>query len=406
MRQKKIKQMLRKELTHRIYIIIVMLALAICGSYSMVIADGDISTLKNNRQLVDFLVFISLFPGLVMFIRLRLKGMSIPSPIKWLTYLLLWATITSLLHSTLTLNSLHQIALSTLFPLFAMMGVYTYTIKYGLHNGIYWGAVFMLIIFTMQYVHIYDSANSIHEAHLMTAYYPMYILPILVLHPSKTIKFASVLLVIFLIFSSLKRGGFIALALGLVIYVICSRQMNNHGVRSTMYMLISIGALSGLFYFLANSEFGGVIDRIMNIQEDEGSGRVEIWKTTLDMIQQSDKFSLMVGHGYNAVMHDNPLLVSSHNDFLEAWYDYGFVGVCLYTLSLITLTRSTAQLLQEKSMTSPSLAMQLGFVLILTMIAHVLIYFFMTLFCMTIGLLLGHGYYEERLNSKVPKDEF
>ena len=361
----------------------------------MVMADGNDSISVYNGYMC-LITFFSLLPSIHQHIHFRLNNNSLEAPIKWIVALCLWMAIISMSVGTTGLNkAISGCLMTAIIPLLTMMSMYAYTIRYGINNAIRWMSFISLLIFTIQYGFIYNIANMSDGAHLMSAYYALFMLPLVLLHPSKVVRFVSVVIVTIVIFSSIKRGGFIALVAGLLIYILSYRKVSDKSTQSFIYALAAIGGISILFYFLATSEFGEVIERLSAVQDDEGSGRTEVWATTWKMIQQSDTLSYIIGHGNNAVLKDSPLYLSAHNDFLAAWSDYGFIALCLYIGFLLSLLKHSLHLICIKSPIAPSMVMLITFILVLTMISHVLTYYFMTLTCMTIGLLVGKEHFDE-----------
>ena len=378
--------MLTKEFLHRVYTIIAILAIALCGCFAMQVEDGE-DLGATNMAKNYLLTFAVLIPGVVVFFWKRLL-LQTPSLIKWLTLTFIWMAFISFAHSPNIRTSIYPI-LNALIPLATLQLMYTYSSTYGLKKSLYWIFVIMQLILVFQYFRIYDIANAVDEAHLMTSYYPMFVLPLILLHPSKTVRYASIFVVTFVIFSSVKRGGLLALVIGLIVYVLLNRHIQSKGLRSFIYMLLAFSILGVIFYYLGNSEYGGAIERFESVQDDGGSGRDVVWSTTWQMIQDSEGLSFLFGHGYNGVRSDSPVYLSAHNDFLEAWYDYGIIGFILYAGSMLSFLLYTIRLLKRKSELAPSLGMLLAITFILTMISHVLIFYLMTFVCMTIGTILG-----------------
>lgn len=389
--------MIRRELIHRIYIILAILTIALCACFAMQIADGEDLGATNIAKNY-LLTFAVLIPGLVAFFWKRLL-LQAPSLIKWLTLTFIWMAFISFTHSPNIRTSIYPI-LNALIPLATLQLMYTYSTTYGLKKSLYWIFVIMQLILVFQYFRIYDVANAVGEAHLMTSYYPMFVLPLVLLHPSRTVRYVSVLVVTFVIFSSVKRGGLVALVFGLIVYVLFNRHIQSKGLRSFIYMLFAFAVLGGVFYYLANSEYGGALERLASVQDDGGSGRDVVWSTTWQMIQDSEGLSFLFGHGYNGVRSDSPVYLSAHNDFLEAWYDYGISGFILYAGSMLSLLAYTIRLLKRKSELAPSLGMLLAITFILTMISHVLIFYLMSIVCMTIGIILGQDQYNSNQDQR------
>ena len=252
----------------------------------------------------------------------------------------------------------------------------------------------MQLLMTLQYFQIYIVANVSVEAHLMVSYYPMFLLPLVLMHPSKTVRYASIIMITFVIFSSVKRGGLVGLAIGLVVYILSYRWIQSKGIKSILYGLLALSAIGGLLMYIASTEYGAVMERMTSIADDGGSGRTSVWLTTIGMIQATEGLPFLIGHGFSTVVRDSILELSAHNDFLEAWYDFGLIGMVLYIAALVSLVRYSLRQMKAKVQTAPCMLMMLSLMLINSMISIVILYFLMTLCCMTLGLLIGENTYQ------------
>ena len=383
--------MIQKEWLHRTYLLFAMLIIALCGCLAMQINDGEA---VNHVALYYLIAMLFLAPGLFGYLKTRLFRRP-PTPIAFLIVLLLWIAFITFLFGLSNIRETVYNSLTALIALCALCTTYDYTGRYGLHKNILRAAIVVQIILLLQYISIYLAANLTDVAHLITSYYPLFLLPLVLMHSSKIVKYVSILVVIVAIFSSVKRGGLLALAIGLIVYVFVNRHIQDRGLKAFVYTLVALGLLSGVFAFIAMSDYGGVIERLMSIGDDGGSGRTDVWAVTWKMIIQSDFFHMLIGHGGDAVLTDSPLQLSAHNDFFEAWYDYGFIGFSLYFLSFVSLTTYTLRVIRKRSPIAPSMAMLIAIMGTLTLISHVLIYYFIVLCCMSIGLLIGHQRYNE-----------
>jgi hypothetical protein len=98
---------------------------------------------------------------------------------------------------------------------------------------------------------------------------------------------------------------------------------------------ILVIALFFVFTFIENN-FGGIIlERLNKIQEDEGSGRLEIYASVTNAILSSNILELIFGHGYLAVFDRFEIL--AHNDFLEIFYDFGLIALIIYLIIFFQL---------------------------------------------------------------------
>ena len=373
--------------------LIALFILAICSCVSMQTMDGDLEG-TSLVAYVSVLLLLYLTPTILIYY-------SSPRPkvashlIRTLTILLIWMSVASLLSSYSNLRGTIFQILRILLPLVTLKLAFSYTQKNGVDKTIHLASIGMMLLIVIQYFAIYRVTIWESGGHLITAYYPLFILPLVLMNRSKAIRVGAILLVTLVIFTSLKRGGVIALAASLVAYICSYFYIKGQGSKSLFYAMFSILVIAGVFSYLSLGEYSEIIERMMNIRDDEGSGRLTVWETSLGMILSSDTMPFLFGHGFNAVLRDSPLELSAHNDLLEAWYDFGLVGLIAYLSFLWVTMRYTKRLLREKSSVAPHMAMTLTFMLILTMISHVLIYFFMTLICLTIGTIAGKHEYDE-----------
>ena len=114
-----------------------------------------------------------------------------------------------------------------------------------------------------------------------------------------------------------------------------------------------------------------------------------LWEDTYNNIQDRDFVSRIIGNGYRSSQKASKYFLMSHNDILEIWYDFGGVGIILYGIAFISLSLYFMRLLKRKSKYTPHLAMTLTFYIILSMISTVILYFWMTLFMFTVGIIAG-----------------
>lgn len=380
--------MLNRQLTSKRYILLSMLVLAICGCVAMMSMDGNLESNLIAYAYICTLIF--LIPGVLF-------SPAIPKSrlFRNITILLIWMACVTFFRNKTNVNLIVFHLTSVLIPALTIKNAYSYTEKYGIDKSFPQAALMMMLIVTAQYFLIYNTALMDGGNHLITSYYPMFILPLVLLHPSKIIRAGAILLVTFVIFSSLKRGGVIALAVGLITYILSDRYVNGKGAKSFFYAILSLGILAGIFGFLALGEYSEITERMMNINDDEGSGRISVWTTTWEMIANSSTVSYIIGHGFNAVRRDSILELSAHNDFLEAWYDFGLIGLVLFAMTILSIIKHTFRLLLKKSAMAPIMAMTMAIMLTLTMISHVLIYYFMTFICLNVGIIAGASEHNE-----------
>lgn len=276
--------------------------------------------------------------------------------------------------------------------------VFAYVIGFRNPDAVFQSRYVSVLVLLFSYlflgVKVFSAGTGI--ALISTAYYSLFLLPFVLMLKNKPLKWMLVIIIFATVLLSSKRTGFIAFELSLVVFFLVEFRMikGENGVRKRFLIIFFAVFLTIVLYFVlrynALNNPNSIIDRLLSISEDDGSGRTEIWKNTWKMICNSDPLSIVVGHGFNAVYYDSGLHLSAHTDFLEVIYDYGLIGTMLYVKFYFSLWKYYKIAKKE----SPQLAapMAVSFVLTLCMsaFAHLLIYPTHFLFlCVFWGAIVG-----------------
>ena len=248
------------------------------------------------------------------------------------------------------------------------------------------GIIVAMLITAFFYYKNWTYANEVDEAHLGTSYYVLFLLPTLLFTPRKWLRYVGLFITGLVLFSSFKRGGLIAFVLGIIAYLFVKEVLVERKFTRLLVFLIALIALFIILIFVDNAMGNIISERILNIQEDGGSGRDQVWATTWNMIKASDSQQLLFGHGYLAVLRDSPLKLSAHNDFLEVLYNYGIVAFVPYVLLHIRLIQQVFASIRAKHGYAPILAFTYTIFLILSMISIIILYPLMTLIAITWGM--------------------
>lgn len=248
------------------------------------------------------------------------------------------------------------------------------------------GMIVAMLITAFFYYKNWTFANEVDEAHLGTSYYVLFLLPTLLLTPYKWLRYMGLFITGLVLFSSFKRGGVIAFVLGIIAYLFVKEILVERKFTRLLVFLIALIALFIILIFVDNAMGNIISERILNIREDGGSGRDQVWPTTWNMIKASDVQQLLFGHGYLAVLRDSPLKLSAHNDFLEVLYNYGIVAFVPYVLLHIRLIQQVFASIRAKHGYAPILAFTYTIFLSLSMISIIILYPLMTLIAITWGM--------------------
>ncbi len=173
-----------------------------------------------------------------------------------------------------------------------------------------------------------EDADIVNNA----AYTFVALVPYLFLLKSKKLL-ANILLVIlmFFVIQSAKRGALITGVLGLVIFLYYQFKTINKKQRLRGLLLISIGMVV-MFYFLKqfyeSNEY--LITRLQSLEEGDSSGRDIIYGKIWNGWLEGNSLQLLFGFGFASSIQFAGNY--AHNDWLELISNFGMTGVILYLL--------------------------------------------------------------------------
>ena len=236
------------------------------------------------------------------------------------------------------------------------------------------GMIIAMLITAFFYYKNWIFANEVDEAHLGTSYYVLFLLPILLLTPHKWLRYVGLVVTGLVLFSSFKRGGVISFVLGIVAYLFVKEVLVERNFIRLLVFIIAIIVLCVILIFVDNAMGNIISERILNISEDGGSGRDQVWLTTWDMICRSEFTQLIFGHGHNAVLKNSPLELSAHNDFLEMLFNYGIVCLVPYLALHVQLIKQIFADIKMHNKNASVMAFTYTIFFILSIISHVIVY--------------------------------
>lgn len=88
-------------------------------------------------------------------------------------------------------------------------------------------------------------------------------------------------------------------------------------------------------------------------------------------------------------MHSSRYVLSAHNDYLEAWYDFGIIGMGLYVLAMLSLFKDIIVCIKVKKQYAPAMAALGAIILVLSMISHIAIYYWFNVVVLSIAYFEG-----------------
>ena len=207
-------------------------------------------------------------------------------------------------------------------------------------------------------------------------FYILATLPWLMTSRDRLFRLICVLFVLVMSVLTLKRSAMIISVINVIIFVF-SNYYDRKGNEKKSVLLGTVTIVIGLgLLFMANDIGGGVAkERIDNIEEDEGSGRIERYEDVLRLIRDEGNVGAIIfGHGYRTVETELGESASAHNDFLEVMYDYGVVGLFLFLLIHFALIKRILILRRIGSSYYEGYMMSYVIFLMMGMVSHLVIY--------------------------------
>ncbi|MDZ7724271.1 MAG: O-antigen ligase family protein [candidate division KSB1 bacterium] len=237
----------------------------------------------------------------------------------------------------------------------------------------------LLLIFSFFFFREYNYVNQYLTntmLQLNISYFTLLILPWCFFISNKMLKIFSQIIILAVVAFSLKRTAiisyFFALLGGYGLKIIMKK-----GAKKFQYFLIYLVILIlilGIFVKINDFNEEWIYKRFLNITDDRGSYRLEIYKTVIGLLQASSLVDLIFGHGHNEVKNEMFDGLSAHNDWLECTYDYGIIGLIIYILLHLIILRRAIYLYKIKSnLAVPLLSSYLIF-FTMSMFSHLIMY--------------------------------
>lgn len=255
--------------------------------------------------------------------------------------------------------------------------------------GITKAGVFIIFFLAIFDILTHDGAAA------MASYFTLAFLPLVYLFSNGIMAFLySIIACIYMMVLS-KRVGFLIIIIGSVaLYAIKILISNRSGKVQKLFLftVVLFGlALSGMV--IAEIMNVSIIERMQNLGEDGGSGRIDIWNYVLMRFDQSSISDKLLGHGYHAVYYNvHPFGINrfAHNSYIEFLYDYGIIGTGLLVLFVLKLVFSMIKMIKNHAEYAPIM----GYSIIAALLLSAFSYFFeqtvlIMPFCIVWGICLG-----------------
>ena len=284
------------------------------------------------------------------------------------------------------------------FPL--VLSLITYIVSYNLYLKyprdsilLQYVAIALVLILCAGYFVISNGIRFSLEhfsLRLGIAYIPLLFTPLLLLNKNK-VSLICFLVVGYVVIDSGKRGGLIALLVGLVLFYLVIKQSISKTKNIRIILLLTLAILFIEAFLPENTIVTDMLDRLIHGSEDSdySSGRVSIYTEVLNKYFNSDPVGLLFGHGLGSVDKISKEGLSAHNDFIEALFDFGFIGFVSYLMFYIYYLRQIFLTSKKDKYVEAVLTYSFLIVLFLSVFSQIFIYQYLCLFTFTWGAISG-----------------
>ena len=211
-------------------------------------------------------------------------------------------------------------------------------------------------------------------------YYVILLLPLFFMSSKGSRKYFVLFLVLMATVLSYKRTALLSVVLVCLICLYYDFLKQKRNITKNLIVLFIIASLFILSFSFFDDYTGGIVSsRVESIQEDNGSGRLDIYQSLINAFSGLRLEQMVFGFGYNHVLtsgfaHADGHNVSAHNDFLEVLFDFGIVGLFLYLIFIFRLFKTTMLCKTFNSKLYQACLASICFLLLMSMLSHLMLY--------------------------------
>lgn len=369
----------------------------LCIAIAYILTGNMLSVFSTGFPFRDYLRLILAAWGIITLFRMidvrRIAIKNILTPLLFLTFLIIPTTV---LFYGLKTN--FEWTVLQVGDALAWIGVFSIAYRVGLqYPGMIKKAAPVLACSIIIYAALFTQVKLFSAGRgiplISTAYYTLFFLPFALLSEKKVIKWGGTVLVLYTLLLCMKRTGFIAFVVGIVIYILVEYRSAPKGSKKRAFVLLGgLLALTAMYFFIMENTRGtfSVIDRLLSTGQTSNEGREDVWPVVISMIRYSDIIALIFGHGFDTVIENSPLALSAHCDFLEVIYDYGVSGLLLYLTFYKRLWNGFIRMYRQGSELAAPMSFTFVTAFVVSLFSHLIIFptYFLG-FCLFWGLAMG-----------------
>ena len=197
-------------------------------------------------------------------------------------------------------------------------------------------------------------------------------LPVLLLSKKRWVMPIAIGITFIIVILTGKRSATIAIAFIVLAYVI-----NVMKGRFSVKRILGIILLFVAFIFLINTYFEntfiGVMERMSNMKDDQGSGRIPLYQDVFNVMNDNTLLDWFLGRGYGSITitrHTN-----AHNDALQMLFEYGIVGLIVYGLMTLYIIKRMIVLYKQNSIYYMGYASSVIITVMLGLVSNLIVFY-------------------------------
>lgn len=180
-------------------------------------------------------------------------------------------------------------------------------------------------------------------------YYALGLFPFMLLFgKNKFEKYINFAILFVITFLSGKRTGVLAVFCAMIVYLAIEHWHKSKKKYMVVLQLSGFVILSVAAIIFIDYRYNlGLITRLLNVVNDGGSGRSEIWQSIWEGFKLDGIMQQLFGHGLYAT--ESVAGMMAHNDFLEILFDYGVIALLFFILFYFSLIKQEIRMIKRNS---------------------------------------------------------
>jgi len=313
-----------------------------------------------------------------------------------LLYIAIWLIISCTLNQIMPSTTFFYL----MFPVWWIVtlrffAVYTFNNGYNYRHIL---AAFLVMLLVWIGLNLKAKAQFVIIGHMnsttMFIYYVLLLIPFIFLIKRNWLRVTFLIISIFAVMLSFKRGAIVTLPMMLLVYYYTKYKMIGK-TRKLLWPTIIFSILIGIVLIYVNNRTDGYL--FSRFDEDSlrsGSGRDVLREDALTEISNRDFLVFLLGEGGGSTVAY--LGTGVHNEWIEALFTYGLVGVTLYFWMFCRCVIFVWRMMKNRDCLAPIAAMYVAYLLMCSMFSgfmymHVAFYFWAGL-----GFIIGLSSYQAK----------